>query len=96
MVIINYLFIFGLLKRVRYQNKGYDLLSVNIEMGVMLGLPIMLNITNINLRCNLISKQSRSSMVIINYLFIFGLLKRVWYQNKGYDLLSVNIKMGSC
>ena len=27
--------------KVRYQNKGYDLLSVNIEMGVMLGLPIM-------------------------------------------------------
>ena len=27
--------------RVRYQNKGYDLLSVNIEIGVTLGIPIM-------------------------------------------------------
>ena len=40
-------------KRVMYQNKGYDLLTVNIEIGVILGLPIMHcshpHITNINL-----------------------------------------------
>ena len=34
------LLIFCQLMRVRYK-KGYDLLSLNIEMGVMLGLPIM-------------------------------------------------------
>ena len=35
--------------------KGYDLLSVNIEMGVILGLPIMhCSHPNINLCCNLI------------------------------------------
>ena len=35
---VNY---FCQLMKIRYQNKGYDLLSVNIEMRVMLGIPIM-------------------------------------------------------
>ena len=34
-------------------------------------------------------------MVIINNLSVFGILKRVRCQNKRYDLLSVNIGMGS-
>ena len=41
MEIINKFIYLFQLKRIRYQNKGYDLLSVNIEMGVILGLPIM-------------------------------------------------------
>ena len=38
--------------------------------------------------------QSRSNVEIINNLSIFGLLKGVRCQNKGYDSLSVNIGVG--
>ena len=50
----------NLLPIVRYQNKGYDLLSVNNVMGVMLGLPIThCSHPNINLHCMFIFPQNK-------------------------------------
>ena len=58
--------------RARYRNKGYDSLSVNIEMGVILGLPIMhCSHPNINLclsflRIN-ISKSTSYCLQVCKY-----------------------------
>ena len=78
MEIINNLFIFGLLKRVSCQNKGYDSPSVNIEMGggVILGLPIMhCSYPNINLsflRIN-INNSTSYCLEVCKYVYKSGL-----------------------